>query len=63
MPDLPPMESIRAFAAAARHDSFVRAGQELELTAAAISQPRNASGRWRRTSAPGCSHAMPAACG
>ena len=37
MPDLPPLESIRAFEAAARHDSFVRAGQELGVTAATIS--------------------------
>ena len=37
MPDLPPMESMRAFEAAARHDSFVRAGQELDVTAATIS--------------------------
>ena len=37
MPDLPPLESIRAFEAAARHDSFVRAGQELGMTAATIS--------------------------
>ena len=37
MPDLPPLESMRAFEAAARHDSFVRAGQELGVTAATIS--------------------------
>ena len=37
MPDLPPMESMHAFEAAARHDSFVRAGQELDVTAATIS--------------------------
>ena len=37
MPDLPPLESIRAFEAAARHDSFVRAGRELDVTAATIS--------------------------
>ena len=37
MPELPPMESMRAFEAAARHDSFVRAGQELDVTAATIS--------------------------
>ena len=37
MPDLPPLESIRAFEVAARHDSFVRAGQELDVTAATIS--------------------------
>ena len=37
MPDLPPLEGIRAFEAAARHESFVRAGQELGVTAATIS--------------------------
>ena len=37
MPDLPPLESIRAFEAAARHDSFVRAGEELGVTGATIS--------------------------
>ena len=37
MPDLPPMESMHAFEAAARHDSFVLAGQELDVTAATIS--------------------------
>ena len=37
MPDLPPLESIRAFEAAARHESFVGAGQELGVTAATIS--------------------------
>ena len=37
MPDLPPMESMHAFEVAARHDSFVRAGQELDVTAATIS--------------------------
>ncbi len=37
MPDLPPLQSIRAFEAAARHDSFIRAAQELGLTAATIS--------------------------
>ena len=37
MPDLPPLEGIRAFEAAARHDSFIRAGQELGVSAATIS--------------------------
>ena len=37
MPDLPPMESMHAFEAAARHDSFVQAGAELDVTAATIS--------------------------
>ena len=37
MLDLPPLEGIRAFEAAARHESFVRAGQELGVTAATIS--------------------------
>ena len=37
MPDLPPLESIRAFEAAAGHESFVRAGQGLGVTAATTS--------------------------
>ena len=37
MPDLPPLESMHAFEAAARHDSFVQAGQELDVRAATIS--------------------------
>jgi LysR family transcriptional regulator, glycine cleavage system transcriptional activator len=35
---LPPLNSLRAFLAAARHASFVRAGTELNVTPAAISQ-------------------------
>ena len=37
MPELPPLESVRAFEAAARHESFVRAAEELRVTAATIS--------------------------
>ncbi|HZW59857.1 MAG TPA: LysR substrate-binding domain-containing protein [Woeseiaceae bacterium] len=37
MPRTPPLNTLRAFEAAARHGSFVRAGQELNVTAAAIS--------------------------
>ena len=37
MPDLPPLESIRVLEAAARHESFVRAAQELGVTAATVS--------------------------
>ena len=37
MDDLPPLDSLRAFEAAARHDGFVAAGQELGVTAATIS--------------------------
>ena len=37
MDDLPPLESLRAFEAAARHEGFVQAGQELGVTAATIS--------------------------
>ena len=35
---LPPLAMLRAFEAAARHVSFARAGAELGVTAAAISQ-------------------------
>ena len=37
MPDIPPLASVRAFEAAARHESFVRAAQELRVTAATVS--------------------------
>lgn len=37
MPDLPPLESVRAFEAAARHESFVKAAQELRVTPATVS--------------------------
>ncbi len=33
---LPPLESLRFFEAAARHQSFVRAAKELEVTSAAV---------------------------
>ena len=36
--NLPPLNSLRAFEAAARHLSFVRAAEELHVTPAAISQ-------------------------
>ena len=35
---LPPLNSLRAFAAAARHESFVLAGKELHVSAGAISR-------------------------
>ena len=35
---LPPLESVRAFEAAARHESFVLAGRELDVTAATVSK-------------------------
>lgn len=38
MPDLPPLNSLRAFEAAARHLSFTKAAQELHVTPAAVSQ-------------------------
>ena len=33
---LPPLECLRCFDAAARHESFVRAADELQVTAAAV---------------------------
>ena len=36
MLDLPPLDSLRFFEAAARHESFVLAGRELGVTAAAV---------------------------
>ena len=37
MPKLPPLNAIRAFEAAARHQSFTRAAEELGMTQAAVS--------------------------
>ena len=36
MPPLPPLDCLRFFDAAARHQSFVRAAQELRVTPAAV---------------------------
>ncbi len=36
MPSLPPLECLRFFDAAARHQSFARAAEELQVTAAAV---------------------------
>ena len=36
MPSLPPLDCLRFFDAAARHQSFVRAAQELRVTPAAV---------------------------
>ena len=36
MTDLPPLECLRFFDAAARHESFVRAAEELGVTPAAV---------------------------
>ncbi len=36
MPDLPPLECLRFFDAAARHENFVRAAEELGVTPAAV---------------------------
>lgn len=38
MTKLPPLNAVRAFEAAARHGSFVRAGEELHVTSGAVSQ-------------------------
>ena len=35
---LPPLDTLRAFEAAARHLSFTRAGEELHVTQSAISK-------------------------
>ncbi|RDS97798.1 LysR family transcriptional regulator, partial [Burkholderia contaminans] len=37
--DLPPFSALRAFEAAARHESFSAAGDELHVTHGAISRP------------------------
>ena len=36
MPSLPPLDCLRFFDAAARHQSFVRAASELQVTPAAV---------------------------
>ena len=38
MEPLPPLTALRAFEAAARHQSFVQAAGELNVTAAAVSK-------------------------
>ena len=37
MSDLPPLTAIRVFEAAARHENFSRAAEELAMTQAAVS--------------------------
>ncbi len=46
MRTLPPLNGIRAFEAAARHQSFSRAGEELFVTAAAVSQQVKSLEQW-----------------
>ena len=36
--DLPPLNAVRAFAAAARHESFSRAAEELHVSHSAVSR-------------------------
>lgn len=43
---LPPLRALRAFESAARHRSFTRAGEELHVTAAAISQQVRGLEQW-----------------
>ena len=43
---LPPLDSLRFFEAAARHQSFVLAGKELGVTAAAVGH-RIRTWEWR----------------
>ncbi len=43
---LPPLRALRAFESAARHGSFTRAGEELHVTAAAISQQVRSLEQW-----------------
>ncbi|RFA30507.1 hypothetical protein CAI21_05525 [Alkalilimnicola ehrlichii] len=46
MRTLPPLNGIRAFEAAARHQSFSRAGEELHVTPAAVSQQVKGLEEW-----------------
>lgn len=43
---MPPLNALRAFEAAARHESFARAGDELGVTAAAVSHQIKALEEW-----------------
>lgn len=43
---LPPLNAVRAFEAAARHGSFVKAAEELHVTAGAVSQQVKALEAW-----------------
>ncbi len=53
---LPPLNSLRAFEAAARHLSFKKADEELHVTPAAVTIR---SGRWRSIAARRCSTVWP----
>ncbi len=46
MRNLPPLNAVRAFEAAARHESFSRAADELWVTAAAVSQQVKSLEEW-----------------
>jgi LysR family transcriptional regulator, glycine cleavage system transcriptional activator len=46
MRNLPPLNGVRAFEAAARHESFSKAGDELCVTAAAVSQQVKSLEQW-----------------
>lgn len=46
MRQLPPLNAVRAFEAAARHESFAKAATELYVTAAAVSQQVKALEAW-----------------
>ncbi len=59
MPTLPPLECLRYFEIAARHESFVRAAKELGVT---LPRWPTASRCWRNTSDAACSTASGAAC-
>ena len=43
---LPPLNAVRAFEAAARHGSFVKAAEELHVTPGAVSQQVKALEAW-----------------
>ncbi|WP_316862324.1 LysR family transcriptional regulator [uncultured Cohaesibacter sp.] len=45
---LPPFSAVKAFEAAARHGSFARAAEELDVTATAVSQHIKGSGNMAR---------------
>ena len=47
-PRLPPLNALRAFEAAARHESFTAAAQELGVTPAAIAQQVKSLEAWMR---------------
>jgi LysR family glycine cleavage system transcriptional activator len=54
---LPPLPSLRLFEAAARHESFRKAAEELGLTASAVSHGVDSLEKWLASSCSGAARA------